>query len=178
MAGIADHLPGTPPTGGGPPTVYCGFASSVAPPVACGSAGAAALIATATAIAGLNPWTLAAAYAAMLVVAIAAAMVDTIELRLPDAMTYPILAAGVLTMAVLEITGTHQALVRGILGGLLYGGLLLIAGLLDPRSYALDDIKLSAGLGVWLAGHSWTSLFIGVLTAQVLLLLVGRIGRA
>ena len=91
----------------------------------------------------------------MLVVAIAAAMVDAIELRLPDVMTYPILAAGVVVMAVLEITGTHQGLVRGVLGGVLYGGLLLGAGLLDPRSYALGDIKLSAGLGVWLAGYSW-----------------------
>ena len=99
----------------------------------------------------------------MLVVAIAAAMVDAIELRLPDPMTYPILAAGVLTMGVLEITGTHQGLVRGILGGVLYGGLLLGAGLLDPRSYALGDIKLSAGLGVWLGrvtrGRACTSVF-------------------
>ena len=58
------------------------------------------------------------------------------------------------------------------------GGLLLGAGLLDPRSYALGDIKLAAGLGVWLAGYSWASLYIGVLTAQVLLLLVGRIVRS
>ena len=35
----------------------------------------------------------------------------------------------------------------------------------------------AAGLGVWLAGYSWASLYIGVLTAQVLLLLVGRIVR-
>jgi hypothetical protein len=31
---------------------------------------------------------------------------------------------------------------------------------------------------VWLGGNSWASLYIGVLTAQVLLLLVGRIVRA
>ena len=68
---------------------------------------AVALIATAAAVAGLHPWSLAAAYAVMLVVAIAAAMVDAIELRLPDVMTYSILAAGVLTMGALEITGTH-----------------------------------------------------------------------
>ena len=110
-----------------------------------------------------------------LLVAIAAALVDAIELRLPDPMTYAILAAGVVVMAVFEITGTHQGLVRGILGGVLYGGLLLGAGLLDPRSYALGDIKLCAGLGVWLGGNSWASVYIGILTAQVLLLLVGCI---
>src|SRR5664279_2669709 len=68
-----------------------------------------------------------------------------------------------------------RGLVRGILGGVLYGGLLLGAGLLDPRSYALGDIKLCAGLGVWLGGNSWASVYIGILTAQVLLLLVGCI---
>ena len=115
------------------------------------------------------------AYAAMLLVAIAAALVDAIELRLPDPMTYSILAAGVVVMAVFEITGTHQGLVRGIVGSVLYGGLLLGAGLLDPRSYALGDIKLCAGLGVWIGGNSWASLYIGILTAQVLLLLVGCI---
>ena len=42
----------------------------------------------------------------MLLLAIAA-LVDAIELRLPDPMTYSILAAGVVVMAVFEITGTH-----------------------------------------------------------------------
>jgi len=175
MAETADHLPGTPPTAAGiiarlPWYRVLGRATSRMW-VGC----AVALIGTAAAVAGLHPWSLAAAYAVMLVVAIAAAMVDAIELRLPDSMTYPILAAGLLTMGVLEITGTHHGLVRAVLGGVLYGGLLLAAGLLDPRSYALGDIKLSAGLGVWLAGYSWASLYIGVLTAQILLLLVGRI---
>ena len=178
MAETADHLPGTPPTAAGttarlPWYRVLGRATSRMW-VGC----AVALIATVAAVAGLHPWSLAAAYAVMLVVAIAAAMVDAIELRLPDVMTYPILAAGLLTMGVLEITGTHQGLVRAVLGGVLYGGLLLAAGLLDPRSYALGDIKFAAGLGVWLAGYSWASLYIGVLTAQVLLLLVGRIVRS
>ena len=48
------------------------------------------------------------AYAAMLLVAIAAALVDAIELGLTDPMTYSILAAGVMVMAVFEITGTHH----------------------------------------------------------------------
>ena len=178
MAGIADRRPGPPPVAGGPTPPLRWY--RVLPRATSGMwvGCAAALIVTAVAVAGLQPLSLAVAYAAMLVVAIAAAMVDAIELRLPDPMTYSILAAGVVVMAIFEITGTHQGLVRGILGGVLYGGLLLGAGLLDPRSYALGDIKLAAGLGVWLGGNSWASLYIGVLTAQVLLLLVGRIVRA
>ena len=178
MAGIADHRPDHPPVDGGPTPTLRWY--RVLPRATNGMwvGCAAALIVTAVAVAGLQPLSLAVAYAAMFLVAITAAMVDAIELRLPDPMTYSILAAGVLVMAVFEITGTHQGLVRGILGGVLYGGLLLGAGLLDPRSYALGDIKLAAGLGVWLCGNSWASLYIGVLTAQVLLLLVGRIVRA
>ena len=178
MAGIADHRPDHPPVTGRPTPTLRWY--RVLPRATNGMwvGCAAALTVTALAVAGLQPLSLAVAYAAMLVVAITAAMVDAIELRLPDPMTYSILAAGVLVMAVFEITGTHQGLVRGILGGVLYGGLLLGAGLLDPRSYALGDIKLAAGLGVWLGGSSWASLYIGVVIAQVLLLVVGRIVRA
>ena len=91
MAETADHLPGNPPTAAGttarlPWYRVLGRATSRMW-VGC----AVALIATAAAVAGLHPWSLAAAYAVMLVVAIAAAMVDAIELRLPDVMTYPIL---------------------------------------------------------------------------------------
>ena len=108
MAETADHLPGNPPTAGAatarlPWYRVLGRATSRLW-VGC----AVALIATAAAVAGLQPWSLAAAYTVMLVVAILAAIVDAIELRLPDSMTYPILAAGILTMGVLEITGTHQ----------------------------------------------------------------------
>ena len=90
-------------------------------------------------------------------------------------MTYAILAAGVVVMAVFEITGTHQGLVRGIVGSVLYGRSATGCGLLDPRSYALGDIKHCAGLGVWIGGNSWASLYIGILTAQVLQVLNGCI---
>ena len=42
----------------------------------------------------------------------------------------------------------------------------------------MGDIKLCAGLGVWLAGLSWTALYVGVLADQVLLLVTGGIIRA
>ena len=139
---------------------------------------ALALIGTGAAVAGLQPLPLVAAYAVMLIVATTAAMVDAVDMRLPDVLTYPILAGGVAVLAALEITGTHQGLLRGVLGGVLYGGFLLAAGLINPRSFALGDIKLFAGLGVWLAGLSWTALYVGVLAGQVLLLLTGGIIRA
>ena len=139
---------------------------------------ALALIGTGAAVAGLQPFPMAAAYAVMFLVATAAAMVDAVDMRLPDVLTYPILAGGVAVLAALDIAGTHQGLLRGVLGGVLYGGFLLAAGLINPRSFALGDIKLCAGLGVWLAGLSWTALYVGVLAGQVLLLALGWIIRA
>ena len=139
---------------------------------------AVALIGTAAAVAGLQPLPMAAAYAVMFIVATTAAMVDAVDMRLPDALTYPIVAGGVAVLAALDIAGAHQGLLRGVLGGVLYGGFLLAAGLINPRSFALGDIKLCAGLGVWLAGLSWTALYVGVLAGQVLLLVTGWIIRA
>ena len=139
---------------------------------------ALALIGTGAAVAGLHPLPMAAAYAVMFIVAITAAMVDAVDMRLPDGLTYPILAGGVAVLAALDIAGTHQGLLRGVLGGVLYGGFLLAAGLINPRSFALGDIKLCAGLGVWLAGLSWTALYVGVLAGQVLVLVTGGILRA
>ena len=139
---------------------------------------AVALIGTGAAVAGLQPLPMAVAYAVMFIVAITAAMVDAVDMRLPDVLTFPILAGGVAVLAALEITGTHQGLLRGVLGGVLYGGFLLAAGLINPRSFALGDIKLCAGLGVWLAGLSWTALYVGVLAGQLLLLVTGGILRA
>ena len=139
---------------------------------------AVALIGTAAAVAGLHPLPMAAAYAVMFLVATTAAMVDAVDMRLPDVLTYPILAGGVAVLAALDIAGTHQGLLRGVLGGVLYGGFLLAAGLINPRSFALGDVKLCAGLGVWLAGLSWGVLYVGVLAGQVLLLVTGVIFRA
>ena len=139
---------------------------------------AVALIGTGAAVAGPHPLPLAAAYAVMFLVATTAAMVDAVDMRLPDVLTFPILGGGVAVLAALDIAGTHQGLLPGLLGGVLYGGFLLAAGLINPRSFALGDVKLCAGLGVWLAGLSWTALYVGVLAGQVLLLVTGGIIRA
>ena len=74
---------------------------------------ALALIGTGAAVAGLQPLPLAAAYAVMLIVAITAAMVDAVDMRLPDVLTYPILAGGVAVLAALDIAGTNQGCCGG-----------------------------------------------------------------
>ena len=74
---------------------------------------ALALIGTGAAVAGLHPLPMAAAYAVMFIVAITAAMVDAVDMRLPDVLTYPILAGGFAVLAALDIASTHQGLLRG-----------------------------------------------------------------
>src|SRR5664280_3696285 len=81
---------------------------------------ALALIGTGAAVAGLHPLPLAVAYAVMFIVAINAAMVDAVDMRLPDVLTFPILAGGVAVLAALDIAGAHQGLLRGVLGGVLF----------------------------------------------------------
>src|SRR5664280_433135 len=49
-----------------------------------------ALIGTGAAVAGLHPLPMAVAYAVMFIVATAAAMVDAVDMRLPDVLTFPI----------------------------------------------------------------------------------------
>src|SRR5664279_2740673 len=67
-------------------------------------AGAAALIGTGAAVAGLHPLPMAAAYAVMFIVATTAAMVDAVDMRLPDVLTFPILAGGVAAVSYTHLT--------------------------------------------------------------------------
>ena len=171
---VGGEVPPGPDVNGRPPWFRVIGRAGVGDWVGC----ALALIGTGAAVAGLHPLPMAAAYAVMFIVATTAAMVDAVDMRLPDVLTFPILAGGLAVLAALDIAGTHQGLLPGLLGGVLYGGFLLAAGLINPRSFALGDIKLCAGLGVWLAGLSWTALYVGVLAGQVLLLVTGVIFRA
>lgn len=110
--------------------------------------------------------------------AILAAAIDYTTRRLPDALTYPIAGAGLLAFAALQITDPHTSLVRAVLGGLLYGGGMLIIALLQPRSFALGDIKLVAGLGIWAAGLTgWIGLYLTVLLGLIMLVLTGRLAK-
>lgn len=131
----------------------------------------AAVGAAGVAVWSMRPWPVEVAYMVMLVVVIAAAMIDAQRLELPDRITYPVLAAGVVVLVAFQISGTYRGLWPGLIGGAVYGGILLVAGLVSEKTYALGDIKLAAGLGVWLGGASVDALVAGFVCGQLLLLL-------
>lgn len=133
-----------------------------------------AVVAAAVAVAaawGMRPWPVAGAYLIMLLVVIVAAMIDAQRLELPDRITYPVLAAGVVVLGAFQISGAHRGLWPGLIGGTVYGGILLVAGLISEKTYALGDIKLAAGLGVWLGGASVDALVAGFVVGQLVLLM-------
>lgn len=114
-------------------------------------------------------WPFNGLYAAVFLAALAAAGVDARSARLPDKLTYPIAAAAVLILSFTQAFDVHHGLVRGLLGGVLYGGVMLLIAL-AKTSYLLGDVKLVVGLGILLGGLSWGALYWGVVIAQLLLL--------
>lgn len=109
-------------------------------------------------------------YGAMVLVAVGAAVVDARSLQLPNLCTYGLIVGGLIALLALQVTGSAVSLVAGALGGLLYGGMLLAIGLIRPQATALGDIKLAAGLGIWLAGASIDHLLAGIIAGQLILI--------
>ncbi len=101
--------------------------------------------------------------------AITAMLVDLAENRLPDVLTYPLAAAGVLILGLLDLLGADGRLVRALAGGAVWGGWMLIGALAAPRGFGLGDVKLACGLGIWLGWASWATLAVGVLVGQLLI---------
>lgn len=122
-------------------------------------------------------WPMSVAYLAMATVAITAATIDAQTLRLPDPCTYGLIAGGLLALLLLQWTGVHDGVVSGLIGGLLYGGAMLAVGLIRPEATGLGDIKLAAGLGIWLAGASANYFVVGVIAGQLGLLVWALIDR-
>ena len=125
------------------------------------------------------PRPVAATQLAALGAAIAAAAIDARQLRLPDKLTYPLAGAGVLAAVIFQIVGWQHGLLAGLACGAAYSLILLaMALLIDVRMYGLGDVKLAAGLGVWLGALSWDRLVAAFIAAQLILLLCVLTDRA
>lgn len=104
-------------------------------------------------------------------VAVCAAAVDLAEMRLPDVLTYPLAAGGVAVAAVGFLTGQVEHPWLALLAGAGYGLVMLVLALASPRGgYGLGDVKLSAGLGVWV-GLDYPATVAGALLYGQLLIL-------
>lgn len=108
------------------------------------------------------PGLVTAALATAAAVALAAALVDAAEHRLPNALTVPLIVAGlVLTPVVTVITGWGSPL-RGLIGLLVFSGWMLLVAVTGAGA---GDVKLAAGVGLWLGWMSWWAFPAGVAVA-------------
>lgn len=126
------------------------------------------------AAAGMVEPILIALYALAIAVAVAAAAVDATEHRLPNALTYPLAGGGLLVLSLVTLVQGSGSPWRALAGCGIYGGWLFIASLtgLGP-----GDVKLAAGVGVWLGWLSWTALLAGVVFGQILITICYLAGR-
>lgn len=108
-------------------------------------------------------------YAVFSTVLLAAAFVDYAEMRLPDVLTLPLIAAAVLLLPWLT-PGDGWDHARPILAAVAAGAWALFVAILADQS--LGDVKLAAGIGGWLAWHSWTALAASVVVGQILVAVV------
>jgi leader peptidase (prepilin peptidase)/N-methyltransferase len=114
------------------------------------------------------------------VLAVIAAAVDLAELRLPDVLVYPMLLGGVVVSIVGGVTGAVGHPWRALVGAVVYGGWMLLVAVIVPDGYGLGDVKLAAGIGLWMGLLSWLAISSAILFGQLLIvasLVVVRVGR-
>jgi leader peptidase (prepilin peptidase)/N-methyltransferase len=105
-----------------------------------------------------------------LCVLVAAALVDAVERRLPNALVGAAAVPVVLALAIAWVSGTTEVVSGALLGAALLGGPLLVTHLVSPAGMGFGDVKAGAVLGAAL----------GLINAQiaVLGLMLGLLGSA
>jgi leader peptidase (prepilin peptidase)/N-methyltransferase len=101
-----------------------------------------------------------AAYLWLAAVGVTLAVIDLDCLRLPDRLTLPSYAVGLLLLA---IPGDWSALGRAVLAAVVAGGVALLLALVAPRGgLGFGDVKLLGLLGLFLGWLGWGVLILGV----------------
>lgn len=116
------------------------------------------------AVATLPAGALTVLYAGFAATVLTAAVVDALELRIPNRLTYPTLLAGILVLPMtsdLSATGILAPAIGAAASGL-WG--LVMALIADQ---GLGDVKLAAAIGAWTAHLGVLPWILGVLLSQV-----------
>ncbi|HEY1177585.1 MAG TPA: prepilin peptidase, partial [Phytomonospora sp.] len=115
-----------------------------------------------------RPLPITAVLAALTVLGVALAAVDTALHRLPDALVLP---AWPLTAAALALTGDRASLTRALAASAVCLTAYAAVHLAAPAALGFGDVKLAALLGLPLGWFSWTT----VATATVSTVAVGSL---
>jgi leader peptidase (prepilin peptidase)/N-methyltransferase len=117
---------------------------------------------------------------------LALALIDLETMKLPDILTLPLYATGMLLLVLPSaLVGDSHASVRALEGMAgVYAAYFLLCYLTAGRGLGFGDVKLSGPLGLHLAWLGWRELAVGLLATQLLagvvavaLLSRGRAGR-
>ena len=109
------------------------------------------------------------AYALFAVGVLAAAVVDVVERRIPNRITYPLILIGVLGLPWLAQPVTGWALLAPVLGAAGSGVIGLLNALLADQG--LGDVKLAVAVGAWMAHLGLLAWVTGVLAGQLLMII-------
>jgi len=129
---------------------------------ACAAAGAA--VATLT-----RPITITA-YAVFACAVLTAAVVDAVERRIPNRITYPLLAIGVLGLPWLWLTPpiTGWTLLAPLTGAVISGCIGMLNAVFADQG--LGDVKLAAVIGAWMAHLGLLPWITGMMLGQLLMI--------
>jgi len=132
----------------------------IIPPVplilACAAAGAA--------VSHIHSWPVLLLYSGFLAAVLVAVTVDVAEQRIPDRITYPLLAVGVLVLPVLS-DHTLWGWIGPVVGGAAAGLWALVTALVADQG--LGDVKLAAVIGAWMAHLGLLPWAVGLLGGQI-----------
>ena len=136
----------------------------------CFAAGVAITTSTSSTVGNTNVTGIATvvAYGLFAVGVLAAALVDVTERRIPNRITYPLIAIGVLGLPWLTQPVTGWALLAPLLGAAASAVIGLLNALLADQG--LGDVKLAVAVGAWMAHLGVLAWITGVLVGQLLMI--------
>ena len=108
------------------------------------------------------------AYGLFAVGVLTAALVDVVERRILNRITYPLIVIGVLGLPWLSPPVTGWALLAPLLGAAASGVIGLLNALLADQG--LGDVKLAIAVGAWMAHLGLLAWVTGVLVGQLLMI--------
>lgn len=111
-----------------------------------------------------------AAYAVFTAAILTATVVDVVEQRIPDTITYPLIAGGVLGLPWLPGHHGLWAFLGPVVGAAVSGLFALLSALIGDQG--LGDVKLAVAIGAWMAHLGILPWAAGVALGQILVVVV------
>jgi leader peptidase (prepilin peptidase)/N-methyltransferase len=117
----------------------------------------------------VDSWALLPAFLLFGAATLALALIDLDHQLIPNRVLFPALGAGATLLAIGALIDSDlYALLRGVLGAVIYFLILLIVGLAARGGFGMGDVKLALLLGLFLGYLGWDILVLGSVLAVLL----------